>query len=179
MNNYKITRGTGSRTDIFYSFFGISIKKSSSELVRDGVKLCMCKCPNAQFMESEWHRKNKKMNGVDFRYIYTKRAGWWFCPTYIPTVEEFLGFFRLMGNHVPTTGFYALLDILTYRPQSVYMTGFDFFESGIHNVNERWRQRNLSDPIGHSPAAEKAWLKLNMNIIPVTMDKHLNDAVSR
>jgi hypothetical protein len=130
-------------------------------------------------MESEWHRNHQKMAGVDFRYIYQKREGWWFCPTYIPTVEEFLQSFRLMGNRVPTTGFQALLDILSYKPKSVYMTGFDFFESKIHNVNERWKAANPDDPIGHSPEAEKGWLELNIGILPITMDKRLQSIVQK
>lgn len=177
MNNYKLAPGTGWRTDVFYSFFGTSIHKSARELNEDGVRLCMCKCPNAQFIDSEWHARRGKMSGIDFRYIYNNRAGWWFCPTYVPTVDEFMRFFRLMGNHVPTTGMNALLDLLTYKPRSIYMTGFDFFESGIHNVNERWRKRNLDDPIGHSLASEKEWLRLNIHIIPVIMDQRLQSII--
>ena len=178
VNNYKIFgEKTGIRTDVFYSFFGNSVKKKSDDLIRDGVKLCMCKCPNGTPVESEWHRLRGKTQGIDFSYIYEARKNWWFCPTYIPTVEEFIGFFKLMGNRVPTTGFYALLDILSYKPKSVYMTGFDFFESKIHNVTEPWRPRNPDDPIGHSPEAERVWLKKNINQIPVTMDKRLTKII--
>jgi hypothetical protein len=158
INNYKLSAPTGSRTDVFYSFFGSSIKKSATDLRADGVRLCMCKCPDAQFMESRWHLKRRKMNGVDFRYIYRTRAAFWFCPTYIPTTAEFLRWFELLGGHIPTTGFAALLDVLTYGPAEVYLTGFDFFASKLHNVNERWRAGDPTDPIGHRPELERDWL---------------------
>ena len=177
INNYKLFPATGYRTDVLYSFFGQSIRKTSRELIRDGVKLCWCKCPNAQFMDSEWHRKQGKMNGVDFRMIYERRKDWWFCDTYVPTVEEFMAHFNLLGGHVPTTGFSALLDVLTHEPAHIYMTGFDFFESRVHNVNERWRKMNPDDPIGHVPQAERAWFAENYDRFPITMDARLSAAV--
>jgi hypothetical protein len=173
VNNWKTNRNSGRRTDVFYSFFGSSIKKTAAEAISSGVRLCMCKCPNAKVYDSEWHRQNNKLNGTDFRYIYEKRARWWFCDTYVPTVEEFMRHFDLLGGHVATTGFSALLDVLSYEPASVFMTGFDFFTSGIHNVNERWKPGDPSDPIGHVPATEARWLKDNAPSLPITMDQRL------
>lgn len=174
INNYRLFPATGYRTDVFYSFFGQSIKKTSTELKRDGVKLCMCKCPDAQFMDSDWHREKKKMNGVDFRMIYERRRGWWFCPTYVPTVEEFMAHFDLLGGHVPTTGFSAILDVLSYEPAHVFLTGFDFFRSRLHNVNQRWRPINQDDPIKHVPEMERLWLVENYAKYPITMDARLS-----
>jgi hypothetical protein len=178
ISNYKLFPETGKRTDIFYSFFGNSILKSAQELQRDGVYLCMCKCPNAKFIESPWHERNGKQNGIDFRYIYRNRANWWFCDTYVPTVEEFLLQFELLGKHVPTTGFSGLLDVLSYNPKSVYMTGFDFFTSNIHNVNERWRRMNPTDPIGHVPDVERRWVIKNHGNYPITFDQKLQKLVN-
>lgn len=162
VNNYRlIPPATGTRTDVFYSFFGTSIKKSAKDLVRDGVTLCMCKCPDAHAIESDWHRENGKMIGVDYRPHYERRRDWWFCDTYIPTVEEFMVGFRMLGNHIPTTGFAAILDVLSLGPAEVYLTGFDFFRSGVHNVNEPWRRKNAEDPIRHEPERELAWLRAN------------------
>jgi hypothetical protein len=159
VNNYRLyPLSTGLRTDVFYSFFGSSIKKTARELKTDGVRLCMCKCPNALAIESPWHRKHDKMIGVDFRWIYLKRMEWWFCDTYVPSLEEFLYKFELLGKHIPTTGFAALLDLLMLHPAHVYITGFDFFRSGIHNVKDVWREKNNSDPIRHVPEVELAWL---------------------
>jgi hypothetical protein len=133
----------------------------------------MCKCPNAKFIESDWHDRNGKYNGVDFRYIYALRKGFWFCDTYVPTVDEFMRGFNLLNQHVPTTGFSALLDVLSYKPRSVYMTGFDFFRSGIHNVNEPWKKINNDDPIGHVPELELQWLKANYQALNIKLDKKL------
>lgn len=179
VNNWKLNRHSGRKTDVFYSFFGSSIKKSSAEAISSGVKLCMCKCPNGKVFDSEWHKKHNKLNGTDFRYIYTKRARWWFCDTYVPTVDEFMAHFHLLGQHVPTTGFSALLDVISHDPAAIYMTGFDFFTSGIHNVNERWTPGNPSDPIGHVPATEARWLKDNIDSLPITIDQRLKKTLGK
>jgi hypothetical protein len=176
VSNYKLMgEVTGTRTDVFCSFFGTSIKKTAGELRRDGVYLCLCKCPNSQPLESEWHRRNNKMIGIDYRYIYRNRLAWWFCPTFVPTDAEFLNHFEICQKHQPTTGFDALLTILECEPASVYLTGFDFFESGLHNVNEQWEglNKNQDDPIRHRPDLEKAWLKANRHRYPITFDPKL------
>lgn len=173
VNNYKTGRTQGKRCDVFYSFFGGSIKKNADELKADGVKLCLCKCPDAKFMESEWHRQKGKLNGVDFRYIYQHRKEWWFCPTYVPPLDEFLAVFEMLKRHIPSTGFSALLLVLEQNPASVYMTGFDFFASRTHNVNEPWRPGSPDDPIGHAPELEREWLaKHGENVL---MDRRLTE----
>ena len=179
VNNYKLDWRTGSRTDVFYSYFGKAVKKTPEDLKRDGVKLCMAKCPDAKFMDSPWHASHGRESGVDFRWIYERRKYWWFCDTYIPTLDEFMKNFRLLGGHVPTTGFAALLDILSYDPEHIYMTGFDFFTSRIHNLNERWKPSKVSDPIGHVPITECEWLKNNRDRIPVSFDKKLKEVLGK
>jgi len=172
-NHLLIDESTGRRTDVHYSFYGSSIKKTACDLQTEGVALCMCKCPNAKPIESRWHERMNKVHGIDFRYIYEARDGWWFCDTYVPTVDEFMAHFHLLGGHVPTTGFAALLDVLSYAPASVYMTGFDFFTSGRHNVTDRWKPGRPDDPIGHVPQIEAAWLRWNMHRHPITVDRAL------
>jgi hypothetical protein len=181
VNNYRLFPATGFRTDIFYSYFGGAIKKTADELRRDGVRLCVCKCPDAQFMESKWHRQRGKMNGVDFRMIYENRREWWFCPTLIPSVDEFMGTFEMLRGHVPTTGFAALLAVLSNSPSHTYMTGFDFFSSRIHNVNEKWHPGKRDDPIGHAPELERDWLRNFRRCNPqaISMDKALTKIMER
>ncbi len=179
VNNYKLMGNTGKRTDVHYSFYGVSIKKTARDLQRDGVKLCMAKCPNAKFMDSDWHRDNNAMNGVDFRPLYEKRKEWWFCDTYVPKTAEFMKHFKLLGGHVPTTGFAALLDVLQYNPAHVYLTGFDFFTSNLHNLNEHWKKANHGDPIGHVPDAERKWFVEHMESLPVSMDRRMAEVVRR
>ena len=161
VNNYKTSERAGFRTDVYYSFFGYSIKKTARELKRDGVTLCMCKCPDEHAIHSPWHIENNRLNGVDFRYIYRHREGWWFCDTYIPDASVFVEKYRLLDSHVPTTGFAAILDVMSFEPKSIYLTGFDFFQSGVHNVNEFWDLRNPDDPIAHVPDKEREWLAAN------------------
>ena len=174
VNNYKLKpEKTGKRTDVHYSFYGNSIKKTSDELKKDGVYLCMCKVPDANTIESEWHKKNGKQFGVDFRWIYARRAQWWFCDTYAPTKPHFMKYFTLCGNRMPTTGFQCILEILSFNISKAYITGFDFFESKIHNVNEVWRPGRLDDPIGHNPKTEKEYI-LHLNDDRVIYDKHIN-----
>ena len=178
VNNFQcLSDATGYRTDVFYSFFGRSIKKEVAELKAGGVKLCLAKCPDVKFMESAWHARNNKLRGVDFRPIYQERKDWWFCPTYIPSHGEFMRNFELLGKHVPTTGFSAILDVLSYGPEMVYLTGFDFFQSKMHNVNQPWAQMNHSDPIGHDPEGERRWLENNLKNYPIEIDPHLSLAL--
>lgn len=170
VSNYKLFEETGTRTDVHYSFYGSSILKTREELIEDGVYLCMCKCPNSQPINSDWHTYHGKSRGIDFRYIYQMRHNWWFCPTYVPTDAEFIKQFELLNNHIPTTGFSAILDILSYNPKSLYLTGFDFFTSGYHNVDEKWRKNNPLDPIGHVPKEERRWLMNNYQKYPIVLD---------
>lgn len=171
VNNYGLSEAAGRRTDVHYSFYGSSIRKSAAELQRNGVTLCMNKCPNSKPIESAWHEANGKQNGVDFRYIYRDRADWWFADTYVPDDAAFIAKLELLDRHIPTTGFAAILDVLACEPKEALLTGFDFFTSGIHNVSEPWRQKNTTDPIGHRPDLEMAWLRQNLSTYPLKIDR--------
>jgi len=157
INNFKLSDEAGWRTDVFFSFFGKSIRVGK-ELLKD-TYLCMCKCPNGK-IESEWHERTGRKLGNDFRYIYEDRKDWWFCETYIPTMERFMEYFSLLDNHIPTTGFSCILDISRFDCE-IYLTGFDFFSSRKHNVDQPWRPGNKEDPIGHVPEKEKEWIMDN------------------
>lgn len=184
VNNYKLddfpnVGPLGVRCDVHYSFYGTSIKKTAAELKRDGVKLCMCKCPNSKPLQSLWHDVRGKTAGIDFTYIYRLRKDFWFCDTFIPDDARFLRNFDLLDCHIPTTGFSGLLDILDCEPRHIYMTGFDFFESGIHNVNEHWRAGDPTDPIGHRPLREKELLHTFVSSFPIELDASLTEAMQR
>jgi hypothetical protein len=173
INNYKLGNGQGFRTDAFFSFFGNSIRKSREDLQRDGVTLCMAKCPNSRPIESKWHEERGKLHGIDYRYIYEARRAWWFCDTFVPDDAHFLRGFDLLGRHQPTTGFAAVLDVLAARPRSVYLTGFDFFRSGVHNVDEKWRAGDPGDPICHRPDLEAVWIAEAAKREPLRFDRTL------
>lgn len=178
VNNYKTGSHCGYRTDVYYSYFGGAIKKRAEDLARDGVTLCMCKCPDGKPIESPWHERNGKVNGIDFRWIYTMRRDWWFCPVWIPTVATFREKFDLLDGHVPTTGFAAILDVLACHPASLFLTGFDFFTSGVHNVNEKHRPGDPTDPIQHRPDLELDWLARNSHRYPISLDATLSKLIA-
>lgn len=178
VNNYKLRPETGFRCDVFASFFGHSIKKTAEELQADGVRLCLCKCPDSAPIRSAWHDINDHKTGTDFRWIYELRKDFWFCDTYIPETADFLESFEMMGRHILTTGFAAILEVLRAEPASVYLTGFDFFRSGLHNVDEPWREKHRGeDPIGHVPERERAWLSENWARHPLSGDPALMRAL--
>lgn len=181
VNNYKLKMpATGMRCDVHFSFYGHSIRSRAVDLINDGVSLCLCKCPNADnVIQSEWHRRRGKAHGIDFAWIYQERAKWWFCDVYVPTVDAFMVKFNLLGGHIPSTGFAAILDVLGWNPGSLYLTGFDFFASGIHNVDEPWREKNRDDPIRHVPDRELQWLAENLPHLPVTCDRRLTEELAR
>lgn len=178
VSNYKLSKSAGFRTDVHYSFYGNSTRSAKDDLIRDGVILCMCKCPDGKIMNSPWHAKRMKLFGVDFRYIYYLRKDWWFCDTYIPEMHDFMAKFKLLGNRIPTTGFSAILDIIDMKPRKLFLTGFDFFQSKVHNVDEPWKPGDESDPIGHVPDMELDWVKNNLkDISNVTFDKKLESLI--
>jgi hypothetical protein len=178
VNNYKLSNHAGHKIDVHYSFYGNSVRKKKQELIQDGVILCMNKCPNDKPINSEWHIKNKKSFGVDFRNIHANRNHFWFCDTYIPDTNRFLHFFNMMNKRIPTTGFQCILEILDTPAKSIYLTGFDFFDSNMHNVNERWRKGDPNDPIRHDNEAEKNYI-MNLSNDRLLLDGHLNKMKDR
>ena len=166
----------GSRTDYHYSFYGSSIKIPNYKLKDDGVKAHLCKCPDDKAHFTDWHVKNRKTRGCDFRWIYTMRKDYWIAPVYIPKRDHYLKCFQLLNKHVPTTGFACIWELIQCNPKELYITGFDFFESKMHNVNERWRDGDKEDPIRHMPEVEaehvKEWASKYKFI---TLDKHLRN----
>lgn len=181
VNNFKLGAAQGRRTDVHHAFYGSSIKVSAETLKASGVTLCMCKCPNSKPLESKWHEERRQPHGVDYRYIYKNRRNWWFCDTFIPTDEHFLRGFNLLGRHQPTSGFAAILDVLNSKPRSVLLTGFDFFSSRMHNVNEAWVEKNLDDPIRHRPDLERDWIAeaISSGKYPILLDRKLTSMLPR
>ncbi len=174
INNYKLSKAAGYRADVHYSFYGMSIRKVSAELRVDGVTMCMCKCPNSKPIESEWHERNGKQIGIDFRELYRRRQQFWFCDTYIPDDMHFMQAFWLLKDHIPSTGFAALWDVMQCNPASVYLTGFDFFQSRIHNVDEAWRPGRQDDPIRHRPDLERDQVEHMHGMHDIKFDEQLS-----
>jgi len=130
-NNYK--KINSDRTDIFFSYFGRNITKTKEELLEDGVKFLINKCPNLN-MEEDF--KNYDIQDKDYRWIYNLRKNWWFCPLISLKKEELINQIELLGGFMPTVGLSAILFFLQYCNPTII--GFDCFESGIHNLDEEW-----------------------------------------
>jgi hypothetical protein len=172
-NNYDYRHLVGSRTDWHYSFYGGSIRTSKAEL--EGIKGHLCKCPNEEIVHlTDWHIKRKAEKGCGWAWIYRARTDYWQAPVYIPTKEHYLRCFYMLGNRVPTTGFACIWEMISLPVKEMYITGFDFFKSGVHNVTEIWKPGKADDPIGHVPQREFEFLKKWVKEMPkITLDKHL------
>ncbi|HBA32965.1 MAG TPA: hypothetical protein DCZ12_02380 [Gammaproteobacteria bacterium] len=177
VNNYKTSAQAGKRTDVFYSYFGNAVKKTARELKADGVTLCISKLPNGKVVDSPWHEKRKKLHGIDYRWVYEKRRNWWFCDTFVPSVDDLREKMSILDGHMPTTGFAAISDVLSCAPRYVYLTGFDFFQSMTHNVNEAWKPGDPTDPIGHDAELERIWIRDNCARLPIGMDEQMIQAM--
>lgn len=154
VNNYDISKfykNIGKRTDIHYSFYGYSIRKTKKELSEEGIKYHVCKCPDA-FCHNEALTEFSK----SYRWIYEMRKDFWVAPVYIPAKEDYFKYYNKLNNHVPTTGFMAIMTFKDFFPAELYITGFDFFKSKLHNINQQWNEGKLkNDPICHDPEKEK------------------------
>jgi hypothetical protein len=144
---YDFTESLGERTDWHYSFYGGSIRKKPEEL--EGIKGHLCKCPNAECHVTDWHRERNQQQGGDFRPIYRRRKDYWIAPVYIPEREHYMELFNLLDKHVPSTGLACIWELIQCNPKKLYITGFDFMQSGKHNVDELWNPGNQEDPIRH------------------------------
>lgn len=147
-NNYK--KINSDRTDIYFSYFGKNITKQPQELKNDGVKFLINKCPNINMTKD---LKGYHIQMADYRWIYDLRKNWWFCPVISLSKEELLGQIKILEGYMPSVGLSAILFFSKYI-KPIHIIGFDCFESGIHNLNEKW------DGSGnHKPLKEKAVLE--------------------
>lgn len=183
INNYDLEKYKdfiGTRTDVHYAFYGNSIRKKKEELLKEGVYLCMCKCPNAKVLDHDKMVDFDPQNfGGDFRYIYKIREKFWFCKTYVPRKEILMEQMERLSGHMPTTGFAAVLTILDFHPKELYVTGFDGFTSKLHNIDQAWRDKsNRIDPVAHDPMREmRLFKKLARQYDFIKMDKELETMV--
>lgn len=160
---YDFRRYVGTKTDYHYSYYGGAIRKTTQEMIIEGLKAHLCKCPNDICHLTEWHKRHGQIQGGDFRPIYRRREGYWERPVYVPLKAHYMQIFNILNQHVPSTGLAAIWEIITSNPKRVFITGFDFMASGRHNVNERWKKGRADDPVGHDFEAEKnlvmKWVK--------------------
>lgn len=183
VNNFKIVGfedKVGTKCDVHYSFYGNSIRVNFDYLKLLGVKLHMCKCPNGEpyagIYDYAWHRKHAKGDyGYNFEYIYKLRNGKWIAPVYIPDISHYLQLFNFLGCASPTTGFAAIWELIQCELKELYITGFDFFTSKMHNVNEHWRAGKPDDPLRHEPEREREHVRQWSQLPHVRIDNRLKE----
>ncbi|MHA1738815.1 MAG: hypothetical protein ACTSWD_09535 [Candidatus Heimdallarchaeota archaeon] len=143
-NNYK--KINSDRTDIYFSYFGRNIKKTKTELIDDGVRYLINKCPNADMSES---LAKYDIDMKDYRWIYDLREYWWFVPVIEFTEADLIEQIKMLDGYMPTSGLSAILFISKFISQ-LDIIGFDCFESGVSNLNETWNGTG-----NHNSAKEK------------------------
>lgn len=152
-HHYDYRDKVGYRTDWHYSFYGGSIRTKREDLI--GIKGHLCKCPDKELVHrSQWHEERGLRKACGWAWIYRARTEYWQAPVYIPKVEHYMKCFEMLGGHVPSTGFACIWEFVNLPVKSMYVTGFDFFRSGIHNIDEQWRPGKKDDPIRHIPEKE-------------------------
>jgi hypothetical protein len=183
INNFKIAgfeKQVGERIDVHYSFYGNSIRTDFNDLKKRGLKLHMCKCPNSRPYVSQWHIENKGPKddcAYNFRYIYNLRDNTWVAPVYIPSEEHYLTLWEFVNRASPTTGFACIWEIMQTDAAEVYITGFDFFTSRMHNVNEHWKKGRDDDPLRHRPDFELERVKQWAMLPHVRVDRKLKEMI--
>jgi len=150
VNNYK-QHNDYNRTDVFYTYGGLDIKKESPELIKDGVNFLFLKCPKQELNQGE-----KLGRWVDGKWFYfncwNKYQGF---PCFVQTESNFQDNFSFLGR-ILTSGISAVLDILRYRPKKIMLAGFDFFASKIHNLDVPWIEARGG---GHDNHGEKILIR--------------------
>ena len=120
LNNYKFFNSC-QRVDVWYSHFGTTIKKDMDAVRRDNPNFLMI---------------NYLPEG--FGSIYQTRQMWKDAfPYYKQTHADFTSNFETVGA-TPTIGIAAILDIVRCNPSNLFIAGYDFFSSWMHNIDEPW-----------------------------------------
>lgn len=162
-NNHK-NFNECTRTDIYYSFLGGSIKKSMEDIIADGAKFVFCRNPNMDFSA---HVGGKYIPGhsIDATAIYEHRfrIEWFKIPYYIQSYKNYRRNYCLI-NRLLTTGVSAIIDVLRYDPIRLYVAGFDFFTTLIHNVDEPCNMNTGHDFTGEFNLVKKLWIKGKIEI---------------
>lgn len=148
LNNYKHFNDCRS-TDIYYSFFGTSIKKTEAELLADECKYIIHKYPALDFT-----RHSKQSDGIAVDCLNNNYYRKCKIPTYNTLGSDFI-FNYLMTDRIMTTGLSAIMEMIRLGG-NVTIAGFDFFESGIHNLDEKWKPGDGN----HNMSREKDIVKM-------------------
>jgi len=133
VNNYSFFNSC-TRTDVFYSMLGGSIKKTCGGLEKDGVKFIFCKSPFRNVVVKNPDGSINLLQSIDNRKTYVPNKRRWFEIPYFLQTEKNFRWVQAQINKIVTTGLSAIVDIHRYEPRILHVAGFDFFSSGLHNI---------------------------------------------
>jgi len=151
VNNYEFFNDCR-RVDVYYSFFGRSIRGVEEKIRRDKPKFLFFKYPFDFAFNRHTNGKEVAGKSGDFRYVQRLRKDILLTTKHFAqTPANFISSFCAIGS-MPTTGVAAILDIIRYQPKELAIAGFDFFKSKTHNINEVW---NPKDGKGHDFETEE------------------------
>jgi len=169
MNNFKLLRSCGEKKHIYYSYFGKAIRKNASEI--NEFEVVMCKYPEVDFTGHTYGETDAGYSENFIKFYENKKSFFnkIFVPVWKPRLSEWTQNFLSIGR-IPSTGLSCILDILRFKPKKIYITGFDFFSTMMHNVNEPITQKELSR---HDFEREKEFFEKIVRYEPVELDKHL------
>lgn len=156
VNNYDLGRDSnslGTRTDIYYSFFGSSIKHTAEQLRKEKVQVLVSKIPYADYTRHYAYGRDERHGVLNFKKYYDNWR-WRGLPIYIPRTTDLIDECALIGRMM-SSGVSAIKFALSCEPKSLYVTGFDFFASGIHDHHARWR----NGAGGHATHKEREYVK--------------------
>jgi hypothetical protein len=127
--------------------------------------------PYCEFLEHNHGRVQLGISG-NWKPFFRKEWFWTKLPTYIVSREDFIRNFRML-NRILTTGMSAVVDICRFRPKELYVTGFDFFDSGKHEIDQPWKQGCGGHDVGMERHLMR-WMALHYDFM--TMDARLRQA---
>lgn len=164
LNNFdRNVSGRATRCDIHYSYFGRSIRPVNYRAHK--TQLLIFRFPRPPFSlpdPVQWFELRQRQKEICFDWIYRLREDLLSAYTPVLCVERrtFLDYFELLGDHIPTTGFQAVLDFDGLRTSELVLYGFDCFTSGLHNGGRStWNRGGMEHPYGHVPDREKEILE--------------------
>ena len=123
LNNFKYANDC-KRTDIWYSYFGRNIKAMEDRVKEEDIPFIVCKYP-----------VNK-----EFAWVHEFRKEAWKTMDAVVAIPNEIQSFQTNNPFgiSPTCGFSAIFTFLAMNPGKLTIVGFDFFESGVHNLDENW-----------------------------------------
>lgn len=160
----------GHRTDIHYSFYGTSVRRTVEGLKKERVKYLWSKIPYANYTPYYKFYDGEPQGMLNFRKYFDnfRFAG---IPIYLPKIKDLMKECKVV-DRMMTSGVSAIRSILQHEPKELYITGFTFFDEGIHNIDEPHKLKAG----GHKSNEEREYVKkLAQENKCIRVDKKLSE----